>query len=97
VARAQQSTVKRVGVLMGFAESDPQWHSRFAAFQTALRELGWTDGRNVVITSRWTSTDPDPSKYAAELIAGSPDVILACPHTATVAIHKQTHTSSDFR
>ena len=83
--------MKRVGVLMGFAESDPKWHSHFAAFQTALRELGWADGRNVMIASRWTAADPDPSAYAAELVAGSPDVILACPHTAAVAMARQTH------
>jgi putative ABC transport system substrate-binding protein len=84
--------MKRVGVLMGFAESDPKWHSHFAAFQTALRELGWADGRNMVIALRWTAADLDPSTYAAELIAQSPDVILACPQTATAAIHKQTRT-----
>ena len=89
-AHAQRARMKRVAVLIGFAESDPQWHTRFTAFQAALRELGWTDGRNLVITSRWTSTDPDPSAFAAELVAESPDVIFTCPHTATVAVHRRT-------
>jgi putative ABC transport system substrate-binding protein len=91
--RAQQpERMRRIGVLMGFAESDPQWRARLAAFQAALRELGWTEGRNVVITSRWTGANPDPSALAAELIAQSPDVIFACPHTPAAAMHRQTHT-----
>jgi putative tryptophan/tyrosine transport system substrate-binding protein len=91
-ARAQPAGMKRVAILMRFAESDLQWQERVSAFQSALHRLGWTEGRNVVITSRWAATDPDPSALARELIAQSPDVILACPHTATVAVHRQTTT-----
>ena len=48
VARAQQGErVRRIGVLMGFVESDPQWRAWLATFQAALRELGWTDGRQM--------------------------------------------------
>ena len=92
-AHAQQpERMRRIGVLMGFVESDPQWRAWLATFQAALRELGWTDGRNVVIGSRWTGANPDPSALAAELVAQSPDVILACPHTAAAAVHQQTRT-----
>ena len=57
VARAQQGErVRRIGVLMGFVESDPQWRAWLATFQAALRELGWTDGRNVAIGSRRMSS-----------------------------------------
>jgi len=80
------------GVLMGFAESDPQWNARLAAFRAALQELGWTDGRNVLIDTRWTNADPDPSAAAAELVALSPDAIFARPHTAAAALHRQTRT-----
>ena len=80
VARAQQGErLRRIGVLVGFVENDPQWRAWLATFQASLRELGWTDGRNVVISARWTGANPDPSALAAELIAQSPDVILACP------------------
>src|SRR5262245_21689699 len=87
-ARAQQGRMRRVGVLMGFAESDPQWSARLAALRAALQER--TDGRNVLIDTRWTNADPDPSAAAAELVALSPDAIFACPHTAAAALHRQT-------
>jgi putative ABC transport system substrate-binding protein len=90
-ARAQQPA-RRIGVLMGFAQSDPQWNAYVAAFRAALQELGWTDGRNVLIDTRWTNADPDPSAAAAELVALSPDAIFACPHTPAAALHRQTRT-----
>jgi ABC-type uncharacterized transport system substrate-binding protein len=92
-ARAQQpERTRRIGVLMGFAQSDPQWNAYVAAFRAALQELGWSDGRNVLIDTRWTNADPDPSAAAAELVALSPDAIFACPHTPTAALHRQTRT-----
>jgi len=92
-ARAQRpDRVRRIGALMGFAESDPQWNARLAAFRAALQELGWTDGRSVLINTQWTNADPDPSAAAAELVALSPDAIFACPHTAAAALHRQTRT-----
>ena len=90
-SRAQQG-VRRIGVLMGFARSDPQWNATLAAFLTTLQELGWTNGRNVLIDTRWINPDTDPSADVAALIALSPDVIFACPHSAAVALHRQTRT-----
>ena len=90
-ARAQQG-VRRIGVLMGFARNDPQWNATLAAFLTTLQELGWTNGRNVLIDTRWINPDTDPSADVAALIALSPDVIFACPHSAAVALHRQTRT-----
>ena len=90
-SRAQQG-VRRIGVLMGFARSDPQWNATLAAFLTTLQELGWTDGRNVLIDTRWINPDTDPSADVAALIALLPDVIFACPHSAAVALHRQTRT-----
>ena len=59
-ARAQQPDRTRlVGVLMGFAESDPVAQSMVAAFRTALSKLGWTEGSNVRIELRWAGPDPD--------------------------------------
>jgi putative ABC transport system substrate-binding protein len=92
-ARAQQAErMRRIGVLMGFAESDPEWNARLAAFRAALQELGWTDGRNVRIDTRWAVADPNPSTHAAELAGLAPDVIFACPHPAAAAVRRQTRT-----
>ena len=90
-SRAQQG-VRRIGVLMGFARSDPQWNATLAAFLTTLQELGWTNGQNVLIDTRWINPDTDPSADVAALIALSPDVIFACPHSAAVALRRQTRT-----
>ena len=74
----QDGRVRRIGVLMGQAEDDPEAQARVAAFQQSLQRLGWSDGRNVRIDSRWAAGDADRTRsYAAELIALAPDVILA--------------------
>src|SRR5262249_40897138 len=65
---------------------DPDFQDRISAFQQALRQLGWTDGRNVQIDTRWATTKAeDIRRHAAELAALAPDVILAGTGTATVA------------
>src|SRR5262249_2265582 len=84
-ARAQQSDrVRRIGVLMASTANDPEWQARFAAFQQGLQELGWSDGRNVHIDTRWATTKHDVRRHAAELAALTPDVILAGTGTVTV-------------
>jgi putative ABC transport system substrate-binding protein len=77
-ARAQQAErVRRIGVLYSLAESDPESTARRAAFERALKELGWTDGGNLRIDYRWAANDPELiRKFAAELVAMTPDVIL---------------------
>jgi|RhiMetdeSRZDD1v2_1073273.scaffolds.fasta_scaffold11079_13 putative ABC transport system substrate-binding protein len=86
-ARAQQSDrVRRIGVLIASTADDPEWQARLAAFQQGLQQLGWSDGRNVHIDTRWASTKPDDiRKQAVELVALTPDVIFAGTGTATVA------------
>ena len=76
---AQQSErMRRIGVLMSLAADDPEGQARLDAFVQALQELGWTDGRNVRIDTRWSAGNADDvRKYAAELVALAPDVILA--------------------
>jgi putative tryptophan/tyrosine transport system substrate-binding protein len=76
---AQQSERKRqVAVLMGLAADDPEAQDRTGAFEDALHQLGWTEGRNLQIAYRRGAGDTDSTrKYAAELIALAPDVILA--------------------
>ncbi len=78
-ARAQQpERPRRIGVLMGTAADDPEGRARMAAFLHALQQFGWTDGRNLRIETRWAAGSADAlRKYAAELVAIAPDVILA--------------------
>ena len=78
-ARAQQGErMRRIGVLMPRAADDPEVQARIAAFLQGLQQLGWTDGRNVRIDYRWAAGDAaDIRRYAAELVALAPDVILA--------------------
>jgi putative tryptophan/tyrosine transport system substrate-binding protein len=78
-ARAQQGErVRHIGVLMTLAADDPQGQARIVAFVQGLQQSGWTDGRNVRIDIRWGAGDPERMRrYAAELVALAPDVILA--------------------
>src|SRR5262249_4555738 len=77
-AHAQQSErTRRVGMLMSLAADDKEGQARVDAFVRGLRELGWVDGRNVQIVIRWAPGVDRARQYAAELIALSPDVILA--------------------
>src|SRR5438445_6166496 len=78
-ARAQQGErMRRIGVLMSLAADDSESSARLTAFVQGLQQLGWTDGRNVRIDTRWAAGDADRGrKYAAELVALAPDVILA--------------------
>ena len=84
-ARAQQSdTARRIGVLMAYAEDNPEGKPRLAAFTQGLQELGWAVGRNIRIEYRWSGGDAERTrKYAMELVALAPDVILA-GNTSTV-------------
>jgi putative tryptophan/tyrosine transport system substrate-binding protein len=78
-SRAQQGdSVKRIGVLNGQAADDPDAQANIAAFLHGIQQLGWTDGRNVQIDHRWGAGNPaNIRKYATELVALAPDVILA--------------------
>jgi len=77
---------------MNTSADDPEGQARKTAFVQALRQFGWTEGRNGLIETRW-GTDADRTrKYAAELVALTPDVILATASTATGALQQMTHT-----
>jgi len=78
-ARAQQpERVRRIGVLMNRVADDPEGQARLTEFVQGLQQLGWTNGRNVRMDVRWTAGVADNvRKYAAELVALMPDVILA--------------------
>jgi putative tryptophan/tyrosine transport system substrate-binding protein len=86
-ARAQQAErVRRIGILMAAASDDAEFQARMAAFLQGLAQLGWTDGGNVRIDTRWATTNADHlRRHAAELAALAPDVLVAATGTATVA------------
>jgi putative ABC transport system substrate-binding protein len=90
VAHAQQ--MRRIGVLLAFPESDLERQPRVAAFQKGLQELGWTDGRNVRIDYRWAVGDADRVRYAAELVALAPDVIMATTGATVGALQQASRT-----
>jgi putative ABC transport system substrate-binding protein len=94
-ARAQQSDrMRRIGVLMGYAESDAEAQANIAAFRDGLQKLGWTDGRNTRIDTRWaTPTDAESmQQLAQELVALQPDLILSHTTPTTAALLQQTRT-----
>jgi putative tryptophan/tyrosine transport system substrate-binding protein len=79
-ARAQQAERRRIGLLMSRAASDPEGQARIAELQKGLQQVGLRDGREVQIDVRWSPDDAALTRqYAAELVALSPDVILASP------------------
>jgi putative ABC transport system substrate-binding protein len=93
-ARAQQlDVVRRIGVLTGFAESDREGQAFVAAFREGLQKLGWVEGRNIRIDYRWAALDTDlMQRFAKELVALRPDLILTQSTPAAAAMLQQTHT-----
>jgi putative tryptophan/tyrosine transport system substrate-binding protein len=93
--RAQQADrIRRVGVLESRTADDPEGKARVAVFAHGLRELGWTDGRNMRIDYRWAAADADRYRtYAAELVALAPDVILASSSASVTALQQTTRTA----
>jgi putative tryptophan/tyrosine transport system substrate-binding protein len=94
VAHAQQrERLRRVAVLEPIARNTPSAQARYTAFLQAFEQLGWTDGRNVQIVARWSGGDhAETRKYAEELVALAPDVILAGGGTGAEVMLKATRT-----
>jgi putative tryptophan/tyrosine transport system substrate-binding protein len=91
--RAQQSAMRRIGVFMNLVADDPEIQARLAPFLQGLQEVGWTVGRNVRIDYRWGAGDPDRiRRFAAELVALAPDVILASGGTTVAPLQQVTRT-----
>jgi putative ABC transport system substrate-binding protein len=84
--------MRRIGVLLSVAADDPGSQVRLAAFVQGLQELGWTVGRNVQIDFRWSTDDASRMRYAAELVALRPDVILAQSGVVVGALQQATRT-----
>ena len=93
-ARAQQPDgIRRIGVLMAFAEGDPGGQARVAAFREGLQKLGWAEGRNVRVDTRWATADvASIQRSAKELVALQPDLILSNSTPTTAALLQQTRT-----
>jgi putative ABC transport system substrate-binding protein len=93
-ARAQQrEPLRRVAILEPIPKDTPSAHARYTAFLEAFERLGWTDGRNVQIVARWSVGDVvETRKYAEELVALAPDVILAGGGTVAELMLKATRT-----
>jgi putative ABC transport system substrate-binding protein len=93
-ARAQQpKRMRRIGVLLSTAADDPESFARTASFLKGLQQLGWIEGRNLRIDIRWAAGDAELyRKYAAELVALAPDVILASSSPTVAALQAATRT-----
>src|SRR5262249_58028860 len=94
-ARAQQADrMRRVGMLMGYPENELEGQAHIEAFREQLQKLGWTEGRNIHINTRWvTSTDMElMRRFAQELVAQQPDVILSHITPTTAVLLQQTRT-----
>jgi len=87
-ARAEQSGIRRIGVLVNLAADNSEVQARIGAFIQGLQEFGWSIGRNVRIEYRWASNQNDLSRYAAELLALAPDVVLANANPSMDALRK---------
>ncbi|MFZ0195954.1 MAG: ABC transporter substrate-binding protein [Pseudolabrys sp.] len=94
VAGAQPSeSMRRVGVLMSTAADDREGQARIAAFRQGLQKLGWIEGQNVRLDIRWGGGDADlDRRFAAELVALTPDVILATASSTVAALQGATRT-----
>jgi putative ABC transport system substrate-binding protein len=90
----QPEQLRRIGALMGYAESDPEGQARVGAFREGLRKIGWEEGRNIRIDTRWATPGDAASRelFAQQLVALQPDLILAhgTPGTAAVLQHTRS-------
>ena len=89
----QRERMRRIGVLMGWPESHDKARSGVAALREELQKLGWTEGRNIEIDTRWAAADVESMKrFAKELVALQPDLMVAASTPATAAMLQQTRT-----
>jgi ABC-type uncharacterized transport system substrate-binding protein len=94
-ARAQQpDRVRRIGVLMAFTQDDSEARAQFAAFRDGLQKLGWMEGRNIRIETRWVRPEDAGlrQQFAKELVALQPELILSHNTPTTAALLQQTRT-----
>jgi putative ABC transport system substrate-binding protein len=93
VARAQAEGMRRIGVLVGDTEDDPETKARLAAFRQGLERLGWSEGRNVRMHYRFAADNPDQFRpLAKELVSLQPDVLLAYATPVAAAFQRESRT-----
>jgi putative ABC transport system substrate-binding protein len=93
LAALAQERMRRIGVLMALAESDREGQAFVAAFREGLQKLGWAEGRNIRIDTRWATPDLESiQRLAKELVALQPDLILSHATPTTAALLQQTRT-----
>jgi hypothetical protein len=95
-ARAQQpERVRRIGVLMAYSESDREGQADVAAFRQELQRLGWIEGRNLRIDSRWAALDAEAmERFAKELVALRPDLIFSLISSTNASAQRAMSTAS---
>jgi putative ABC transport system substrate-binding protein len=85
--------MRRIGVLMGYPESDPEAEGWVAAFREGVQKLGWVEGHNIRIDIRWATADPElVQRFAKELVALQPDLVLSSSTASTAALLQTTRT-----
>lgn len=93
-AQQQSGRMRRIGVLTYWASSNRQGQAGLAAFKEVLRQSGWTEGVNIQFETRWSADSTEQArKFAAELVALAPDVILSSATPSTQALQSLTNTS----
>ena len=92
LAARAQARLRRIGLLMTIAETEPEAQARLVSFRDGLHQLGWTEGRNIKIDYRFAAGDPERlQSSAAELVRLAPDVILANGTAILSALKRETH------
>jgi putative ABC transport system substrate-binding protein len=94
LSRAQETErMRRVGALIGGAETDPEFQARVAAFRQNLEKLGWSEGKNIRIDYRFTAASRERTEsFAKELVALQPEVIFASSTLPAAALHRESRT-----
>ena len=91
--RSARAAIRRIGVLMGYPEGDADAQSLIAAFQQEFQKLGWRPDQNVRFEYRWATSNVElMQRYAKELVALAPDLILSSGTPTTAALVQQTST-----
>jgi putative ABC transport system substrate-binding protein len=90
----QPEHIRRIGVLMGYSESDSEAQANIAAFREGLEKLGWVEARNIRFDTRWATPEDAEARqgFAKELVALQPDLILSHTTPTTAALLQQTRT-----
>ena len=96
VLAQQRDHLRRIGVLMGFAETDEVWQTYLHVFRDRLRDFGWIEGQNVKFEYRFAGESVERTRQAAaELVASKPDMLFVTTNPALSALLKETRTISD--